>query len=175
MTGTKSSGADNRIIRETRLEDIPRILEIFDDARTVMRNDGNLTQWANGYPAEDDIKKDIERGESFVIEDEDKVVGTFAFIPGIEPTYIRIDGGSWIDDTLPYATIHRIAGCAGSHGIAKSCFDWAWKRIPNLRIDTHRDNNIMKHCIEKAGFKFCGIIYLRNGDERNAYQKISVI
>ena len=41
----------------------------------------------------------------------------------------------------------------------------------NIRIDTHRDNRIMRHNIEKHGFAYCGIIYLANGDERLAYQK----
>ena len=41
----------------------------------------------------------------------------------------------------------------------------------NLRIDTHRDNVIMRHVIEHYGFTYCGIIYLLNGDERLAYQK----
>ena len=30
----------------------------------------------------------------------------------------------------------------------------------------------MQQCIEKYGFKYCGIIYLAGGDERLAYQKI---
>lgn len=29
---------------------------------------------------------------------------------------------------------------------------------------------IMQHCIRKAGFRYCGIIHLANGDERLAYQ-----
>ena len=30
----------------------------------------------------------------------------------------------------------------------------------------------MQHCIKQYGFTYCGIIYLANGDERLAYQKI---
>ena len=45
----------------------------------------------------------------------------------------------------------------------------------NIRIDTHRDNVIMRHLLEKHGFKYCGIIYLENGDERLAYQKCQEI
>ena len=45
---------------------------------------------------------------------------------------------------------------------------------PNLRADTHRDNRIMQHILQKHGFRYCGIIYLLNGDERLAYQKISL-
>ena len=41
-----------------------------------------------------------------------------------------------------------------------------------IRIDTYRDNQIMQHVIKKYGFGYCGIIFLANGDERLAYQKI---
>lgn len=30
----------------------------------------------------------------------------------------------------------------------------------------------MQHSLHKAGFSYCGIIYLLNGDERLAYQKV---
>ena len=32
----------------------------------------------------------------------------------------------------------------------------------------------MQHILQKHGFRYCGIIYLLNGDERLAYQKISL-
>lgn len=100
------------------------------------------------------------------------IVGAFAFIPGVDPTYAVVYGGAWIDDELPYATIHRLASTMDSHGVASACFDWCWSQIHNLRIDTHEDNVIMRHCIEKAGFRYCGIIHLLNGDPRLAFQKL---
>ena len=30
----------------------------------------------------------------------------------------------------------------------------------------------MRHCIARAGFEYCGIIHLLNGDPRLAFQKI---
>ena len=47
--------------------------------------------------------------------------------------------------------------------------DYCFSHDPNIRIDTHRDNRIMKHNIMKHGFTYCGIIYLTSGDERLAY------
>lgn len=47
-----------------------------------------------------------------------------------------------------------------------------FEREPNIRIDTHRNNRIMQHCIDRYGFSYCGIIYLESGDERLAYQLI---
>lgn len=159
-------------VRKAIYEDIPRILTVCDDARSIMRADGNMNQWTGGYPSEDNIRDDIDRAVGYVIVDGTAVEGYFAFIPGIESTYLEIEGGDWLDDCLPYATIHRLASSKSSHGIAGTCFSWCWERIHNLRIDTHEDNRIMRHCIEKFGFSYCGIIHLLNGDPRLAYQKI---
>lgn len=147
------------------------MLEIFEQAKGIMRSDGNFGQWTGGYPSVEVLKADMERGSSYVILDSSsEIVGTFAFIPGIEPTYNYIEG-EWLTDG-PYATIHRLASGPESHGIARECFDWCWSRVQNLSIDTHADNSIMQHCILKYGFTYCGVIYLANGDPRLAYQKI---
>ncbi|MBR1526072.1 MAG: hypothetical protein IJ640_05360 [Prevotella sp.] len=50
--------------------------------------------------------------------------------------------------------------------------DYCFGITDNIRIDTHRDNRIMQHLMQKEGFTYCGIIYLDNGDERLAYQKM---
>ena len=194
-------------VRSATNDDLPRLMDIFAQARETMRADGNLTQWAGEYPSAQVVLEDILLGRSFVIEEDGAVVGTFAFIQGVEPTYLHIyecefkDGapvpllateplnnvstllrpGRWLDDTLPYATIHRLAGARGSHGIARACFAWAREHGRNqsinaqpytLRVDTHADNHIMQRCIQKAGFTYCGIIYLADGAPRLAYQKI---
>lgn len=150
--------------------DIPAILPVLDAARRIMRESGNPSQWADGYPSAEAIRKDIERDGGFVIEDDGKIVAYFAFLPSPEPTYDVIEGGSWLDDTQPYHVIHRIASYPDSRGVFSDIIAWSREREHNLRIDTHRDNRIMQHCILKAGFRYCGIIYLANGDERLAYQ-----
>jgi RimJ/RimL family protein N-acetyltransferase len=150
--------------------DIPAILPVLDAARRIMRESGNPSQWADGYPSAEAIRKDIERGGGFVIEDDGKIVAYFAFLPSPEPTYDVIEGGNWLDVTQPYHVIHRIASYPDAHCVFSDIIAWSRERVHNLRIDTHRDNLIMQHCIRKAGFRYCGIIYLANGDERLAYQ-----
>ncbi len=158
-------------VRKATYADIPRVMEICSEARSIMRADGNMNQWTGGYPSEDVIRNDIDNAVGYVIG-EGYTDGYFAFIPGIERTYLKIEGGSWLDDCLPYCTIHRLASTKCSHGIARTCFDWCWQRCRNLRIDTHEDNRIMRHCIENFGFTYCGVIHLLSGDPRLAYQKI---
>lgn len=151
------------------MEDLDRLMDIFEQGKRIMRKSGNLKQWTGSYPSRELIRKDIEAGHSYVCLDEKAgIIGTFTFIPGKDPTYARIYDGQWLDDERPYATIHRLASTEDSHGVAAACLDWC-----NLRADTHRDNHILQHILQKHGFHYCGIIYLMNGDERLAYQKIS--
>ena len=163
-------------IRLTRLEELDAVMPLFDQARATMRRSGNLHQWADGYPSRQTIARDIALSQSYVCVDTGgHIVGTFAFIPGEEPTYRRIYEGAWIDDSLPYATIHRLAGATGTHGLANACFTWCARRAESLRVDTHRDNVIMRHLLSRLGFTYCGIIYLQNGDERLAFQKLTSV
>ena len=154
-------------IRKTTLDDMSRVMEIFDIARAFMRRTGNLTQWNGNYPSEDVIVSDIRSGVSYVVTDEDRVVGTFAFIEGEDPTYTKIDG-SWLND-MPYGTIHRIASDGTTKGIADECLKFCKLRIKNIRIDTHKDNAVMLNWINRSGFKRCGIIRLSDGSPREAF------
>ena len=97
------------------------------------------------------------------------IVAYFALLPSPEPTYSHIDG-AWLTDE-PYGVIHRIASYPEVHGIFSAIIDFAAARYPHLRIDTHRDNRIMQHLIDAAGFTYCGIIWLEDGTERLAYEK----
>ena len=160
------------IIREARPSDMSAIMQVLEAAKKIMRSSGNMHQWGEGYPSEAVILSDMEKNGGFVVEDDSKVVAYFAFLPSPEPTYDRIYGGRWLDDVQPYHVIHRIASYPNVHGIFKSIMDFCFSHDANIRIDTHKDNTIMQHNIEKHGFTYCGIIYLASGDERLAYQRI---
>lgn len=162
-----------RTIRRASLpEDAEKIMEVFNAAKTIMRQSGNTKQWDDGYPSIEVVRSDIEKGGSYVVIDNERIVAYFAFLPSPEPTYTKIFNGEWVNDTLPYHVIHRIASFPEVHGIFMSIMDYCFTKENNIRIDTHRDNHIMQHNIEKYGFTYCGIIYLASGDERLAYQMI---
>ena len=152
--------------------DLEGIMPVIDAAKGIMRSSGNLDQWKEGYPSREVIAADIASGGGRIMEEDEKIVGYFAFLPSPEPTYARIYDGEWLDDTLPYHVIHRIASLPEVHGVFSAIMDHAFGTDPNIRIDTHRDNKIMQHNILKHGFSYCGIIYLESGDERLAYQKL---
>ena len=160
----------NRLIRKARMDDVPTIMRLVDEARGIMRSCGNMNQWIDGYPDRATIEQDITNCHGYLcVEPGGEVVASFAFIPGPEPTYRQIFEGQWLDDS-PYHVVHRLASTATSHGVFDDVMDYCIEVAGNLRIDTHRDNVIMRHVIERYGFTYCGIIYLLSGDERLAYQ-----
>lgn len=110
-------------IRHTKPEEIDLVLMLFDHARTIMRSDGNLHQWSGGEPRRELVENDIRRGNSYLMaDDEGKVVGTFAFITGIDPTYIHIYEGQWLDADAPYGVVHRLASTPESRWGGKGLF-----------------------------------------------------
>lgn len=158
------------VIRAAAVEEIPAIMPVLEAAKGIMRASGNMDQWKDGYPTDETILQDIRNGHGFVLEEDGVLVAYFAFIPSPEPTYSYIEDGAWVEDTLPYHVIHRMGSTPQSHGVFKAVMDWCRAQDTNLRIDTHKDNHIMQHCIAKYGFQYCGIIHLQNGDPRLAYQ-----
>lgn len=177
------------VIRAARMEDLPRMMAVYATARQFMRKTGNPDQWKDHYPPEDLVKKGIEEGKTFLCvaegpqdgktEDaleEGELLGVFYFAVEADPTYSRIYEGSWLQEGA-YGVVHRVASSGCGKGFARACFDWAGQqclalRAESLRIDTHRENRVMQHVLEKAGFVRCGIIYLEDGAERLAYQKL---
>lgn len=156
-------------IRQTQLDDLPRLQEIFAIARRFMADTGNPTQWDENYPSEAMLLEDIALQDSFVCIHDDRIVATFVLRGGDDPTYQNIYQGAWLND-LPYATIHRIASSGEVKGIFHEAMRFALQHYTSIRIDTHADNRVMQHAILREGFKYCGIIYCWDGGERLAYQ-----
>lgn len=155
-------------IRKACLEDMKEIKELFVYARRQMKINGNPTQWGDNRPAEELFIRDIDRGEGYIVLKGQVIVGYFAFIIGEDPTYLKIEG-EWLND-LEYGTIHRIAKNNNAAGIMGCILNFCKEIMNNIRIDTHRDNKIMQHILEKSGFIYCGIIYVDDGTPRMAYQ-----
>ncbi len=154
-------------VRKAVMDDLPRIEEIYSYARQFMAETGNPNQWGKTNPPTRQLIQDIAEGTLYVIES-DKIHGVFFFGLGEDPTYAKIYEGSWESDDT-YGTIHRIAG-DGSGGIVGTAVQFAKQTISHLRIDTHEDNKVMQHVVQKQGFTRRGIIYIADGSPRIAYE-----
>lgn len=156
-------------VRRAVWEDFDRILEIYALARKFMAQTGNPTQWGTNYPPLEMLEADIPAGNLYVVVG-DAIHGVFAYFTQPDPTYAYIEDGAWLDDS-PYGTIHRVAA-DGSGGVFSAVLRFAMERNPHVRIDTHHDNKVMQHVLEKHGFQRTGIIYLEDGDPRIAYESV---
>lgn len=164
------------IFRHTQIEELDNVMVIIEEARKYFKVNG-IPQWQNGTPNKETITKDIEAKVSYVLVDEDEIVGTCAVMFEEEPTYAKIEQGRWLNE-YDYAVIHRLAVKQSykGHGYGSNLLEGAAALakkmdVDNLRIDTHRLNTSMQRLIAKNNFFYCGIIYLEDGAERLAYQK----
>ena len=149
----------NYTIRPAQISDLPRILEIYKDARAFMRACGNPNQWGDTHPAEHYLREDIPLGRLFVCTQNEEILAVFFYEQGIDPCYVHIEDGQWLNEE-PYGVIHRIAVAHPGQGIAGICIDWALAQCPNLRMDTHQDNIPMQRLLKKQGFVRCGTVYV---------------
>ena len=157
------------MIRRANKNDLISIMPIYEAAKMKMREDGNMHQWSDKYPDEETLLDDINRGELYIAYD-DEIYGVFMLSFSGEETYKEIQG-AWLNEE-PYAVIHRIASLGKGRNLLKDAIDFAFASTENIRIDTHEDNNIMRTLLNKLGFTYTGIIHLKSGDERRAYQLI---
>lgn len=156
-------------VRKAVFADMDKILDIYAHARRHMAQNGNPRQWGETYPPAALVESDIAEGSLYVVEDRE-IRGVFAFFTEPDPTYSYIENGTWLSD-LPYGTIHRVAS-DGSGGVFSAVLQFALSQNPHLRIDTHEDNHIMQHVLEKHGFSIRGVIYLEDGDSRIAFERV---
>ena len=100
-------------IRAANEHDLPRLMDIFAQAKAFMRAHGNPHQWEDGYPSEDLMREEIRRGHCFVVETPaDGPVATFCFSVGEGPTYART---AWPPTARP-AAWHGSASRGAPHG-----------------------------------------------------------
>ena len=165
------------LVRKGTTADIPAIYDIIKGAKMYLKSSG-VDQWQNDYPNESTITADISDGVNYVCHYGDKIVGTIAVIFDGEETYEKIYNGKWLSESH-YATIHRMAVDESFKGLGVGARMISFvetlclqRNIRSIRVDTHRDNPPMQRMLNKNGFTYCGIIYLTNGDERLAFEKV---
>lgn len=164
------------LIRKTAPADLPAIARLYDEARAALRAAG-VDQWQDGYPNEASARTDMDAGTGYVLEDGGEIIATACLAFGHEPTYDKIEQGSWAVEGEPYGFLHRVAvspkakgkGAAGLF-FAELKAQAAARGVRILRGDTHRDNRPMQRVMAKNGLEYRGIIHVEDGSERLAYE-----
>lgn len=167
-------------IRLSKIEDIPEIAIIIDDAKAYLKSQ-KIDQWQNGYPNATQVENDIKNNESYVVvNDENQIMATSMFTLRKEPTYKEVIDGEWmVSENEKYGVIHRMAIKKEfrKFGLATFMFhefhlQLLEKKVRSLKIDTHEDNLGMQSLLKKLGYKYCGIIYTNYNAKRLAFEKV---
>lgn len=163
--------------RQAKISDLDQIMEIIELSKKYLK-ETKVDQWQDGYPAKEDLRRDIESGNSYVLTNKDEIVATTVISLDGESTYNSIFNGEWITNE-EYIVMHRVAvhNKYKGKGIFKELIKEAESLALNndifsIKIDTHRDNVSMQRAVVKNNFKRCGIIYLEDGSERIAFEKV---
>lgn len=158
------------------LKDIDEVMEVIEDARVLLKEEGN-GQWQFGYPDRSDLLKDIENKQLYALKDKDRIVAICA-LTGYEEDYMHLYEGSW-KTNYDYMVMHRVAVRASHRGkgYGKLLFDVfeevaKEKGIHSLRIDTHANNSLLIHLFELKGFEYCGKAILIPNKDRVMYEKV---
>ena len=156
------------IFRKATFEDIDTIEQMIRAASARLGAAG-IDQWQRGYPNRQSIERDIEAGVGMLLCEGATLLMYGAVIFTGEPAYDDLTAGD-------YAVVHRL--CASEifvgMGFAKSFMfaaeAMASERVKSMRIDTHPDNKIMQHLVERLGYTYCGDVVIES--RRLAYEKI---
>ncbi|MGN0077081.1 MAG: N-acetyltransferase [Parafannyhessea sp.] len=159
-------------VRRATQADLDQVMDVYAAAREFMRQNGNPGQWGDGFPPRGLIEGRIARGELYVVTREGAVHAAFALVPGPDPYYARIEGGTWESDA-PYVAIHQVASDGQVHGVFHAAVGLALGRCGHLRVDTHRDNAPMQGAILREGFAYRGIVHVRDHSPRLAYELVA--
>lgn len=163
--------------RKATTTDIPKIWEILQGAIERRKNDGSR-QWQDGYPNENSITQDIQKGVGYVLSDEETVVGYAAILTNDEPAYDDLKG-NWLTNG-DFLVVHRLA-ISGNHlgqGLAQKimlCTEALalQHNIFSVKVDTNFDNIGMLKIFEKLGYTYCGEVTFRGGIRKAFEKKLS--
>jgi RimJ/RimL family protein N-acetyltransferase len=164
------------VLKKAELKDSEAIMQIIKEAQHHLREKG-IDQWQNNYPNKEIVEEDIARGINYILLKDDIIIGTVVLTFAGEETYKRIYKGQWLCNQ-DYAVVHRIAVARAFMGqgygsiilkeLEKLCLE---KGFYCIRVDTHEENRAMQKLLENRGFHYCGIIYLKDGAKRLAFEK----
>ena len=143
------------MLRKAKSTELEKIMIIIEDGREFLRQQG-INQWQHGSPGKETIKQDIKNQISYVYEIDRNIVAT-AMLTNYDRDYENYPTlWSKCDN---YLVIHRMATLKNirNQGIGRqflsAIVEFAKKEnIDYIRIDTHKDNKIMRKFLSDFGF-----------------------
>lgn len=156
------------MIRLANKSDIPEILEMTGACAQHMISNG-IYQWNEHYPSEKAFEKDLDRGELYVLEMDEKIIGSIVISTLMDEEYVPVE---WLTPNENNVYIHRL----GVHpevqgkGYAQQMMQFAEEYARNqnfvsVRLDTFSQNKHNQRFYEKRGFQRLGDIFFPKQSE----------
>ncbi|WP_250433505.1 GNAT family N-acetyltransferase [Hanstruepera flava] len=150
------------MIRKATNLDIDTILDITNACALFMIKNG-IYQWNASYPNRKVFEKDVSRGELYVLENHDDIVGCIVISTYMDEEYHAV---KWLTESNNSFYIHRLAILPKHQGkgFAQQLMSFAEKlAIENsynsIRLDTFSQNIRNQKFYELRGYKKLGEIF----------------
>ncbi|MFK7811362.1 MAG: GNAT family N-acetyltransferase [Maribacter sp.] len=153
------------MIRRAKISEIPDIMTICKACAADMIAKG-IYQWNEHYPSAAAFEKDIEREELYLLEVDEKVIGTIVISALMDTEYSAI---KWLTPNGNNAYIHRLSidPAQQAKGYAQQLMSFAENHAAkndyiSIRLDTFSQNKRNQKFYEKRGYQRLEDIFLPN-------------
>ncbi|MBD0779922.1 GNAT family N-acetyltransferase [Maribacter sp. ANRC-HE7] len=156
------------MIRRAKISEIHDILDVTQECAAYMIQNG-IYQWNANYPSKKAFEKDIERSELYVLEKEERIIGTLVISTFMDGEYRPIQ---WLTPNNKNIYIHRLSILPEQQGkgFAQKLMDHAENHARehgfiSIRLDTFSQNKRNQRFYETRGYRKLADIYFRKQSE----------
>lgn len=150
------------MIRAAKIRDIPEILKVTNQCATALQEQG-IYQWNARYPSGEAFRGDVERGELWVLEEGNELIGTIVLSALMDSEYQDVQ---WLTPSGNNRYVHRLAvhPRLQGRGYARQLMDFAEGKATgegaiSIRLDTFSQNLRNQRFYEARGYQRLGSVY----------------
>lgn len=144
------------MIRRAKISEIPDIITITKACAAYMISK-RIYQWNEQYPSAASFEKDIERNELYVLEENQKIIGTVVISTHADAEYIPV---KWLHSNSKSVYIHRLSVDPKyqKKGHAQQLMNFAENyarenNFSSVRLDTFSQNKRNQRFYETRGYQ----------------------
>lgn len=165
------------MIRKAGPKDLNEIKNLTEACAEALQKQ-NIFQWNENYPSRKKLKNDIQRGELFVYEIENRIIVIMVLTPKMDVVYQYIN---WLTEPGNNLYVHRLATHPNywGKGYARKMMDYAEefaknKKFISVRLDTFSKNLRNQKFYENRGYTKLGDVYFPHKNEApfHCYEKL---
>lgn len=160
------------MIKKAGIHQLSEIKSLTEACARAMCENG-IYQWNEHYPSLERLRKDIEKEELYVYEQDEKISGIIVITEDMDEEYIPI---RWLSRTNANIYIHRLATHpqVWGQGYAQKMMDFAedharQRNFESVRLDTFSQNKRNQRFYESRGYQRLGNIYFPKQSEHPFY------